>query len=65
MLAALFNSIQSWQWAQADPKRRGAAPAKVGPSWMRGKGRKLEAQVMTITQLMRELSRTRKEVQHG
>lgn len=65
MLAAIFNSIQLWQWSQSDKKRRGAAPPKVGPSWMQGKGRKLDAQVMTVAQLMRELKRSRKEVQHG
>lgn len=64
MLAALFNSFQAWQWSQADRKRRGPMPERVGPSWMRNPGgRKLDAQVMTITQLMRELRKERREVQ--
>ncbi len=54
MLAAIFNSLQSWQWAQADRRRRGARPERVGPSWMRqdGASRKVDAQVMTVAQLM-------------
>jgi hypothetical protein len=64
MLAAIFNSFQAWQWSQADKKRRGPMPGRVGPSWMRNPGgRKLDAQVMTITQLMRELRKERREVQ--
>lgn len=63
--AAIFNSFQLYQWAQADKRSRGPMPEKVGPSWMRQRGRKLEAQVMTIAQLMRELSKDRREVQHG
>ena len=65
MLAALFNSFQAYQWAQLDRKKRGPMPEKVGPSWMKQHGRKLDAQVMTIEQLMRELSKKRREVQHG
>lgn len=63
MLAAIFNSFQAWQWAQLDRRRRGAMPERVGPSWMRNQGkRKLDAQVMTIDQLMRELGKKRREV---
>lgn len=66
MLAALFNSFQAWQWSQLDRRRRGPAPARVGPSWMRDPGRrKVDAKVMTVAQLMRELRKKRKGVQHG
>lgn len=65
MLAAVFNDLQAWQWAQLDRKKRGPMPEKVGPSWMRQHGRKLDAQAMTIERLMQELSKNRREVQHG
>lgn len=62
LLAAIFNSMAAWQWAQLDKRKRGPMPKRVGPSYMREDGRKLDAQVMTIAQLMRELQRPRKEV---
>lgn len=65
MLAAIFNSVQLWQWAKLDRRHRGPMPEKVGPSWMRQKGRKLDAQVMTIERLMKELGKKRREVEHG
>lgn len=66
MLAAIFNNLQAWQWAQLDRRRRGPMPERVGPSWMRDPGRrKVDAKVMTVAQLMRELRKKRKGVQHG
>lgn len=67
MLAAIFNSFQAWQWAQMDRRRRGQMPERVGPSWMRRKPgeRKVDAQVMSVAQLMRKLGIERREVQDG
>ena len=61
LLAGVYNSLNSLIWGMSDPKRRGAEPKPVGPSWMTGGGmRSLEARVLTPEQLMTELARPRK-----
>jgi hypothetical protein len=61
LLAGVYNSLNSLIWGMGDPRRRGARPKPVGPSWMADGGmRSLEARVLTPEQLMEELARPRK-----
>jgi hypothetical protein len=69
LLADIRNIFSTFVWGMSDKKKRGARPPLIGPSWMTKKsGRKLAAQVMTVDDLMRELSKPRhntKEVNDG
>ena len=63
--ALLLNHIRMLAYALGGGK--GEKPETIGPSWMRGKAeeRKADAMVMTVDQLMEELSRPRKGVENG
>ena len=60
LLAALVNSLNLLMWAMSDKSKRGPRPDRVGPSYMRGRMRRLEAQSMPISELMEILSRERR-----
>jgi len=59
LLAALVNSLNMLIWGMSDKKSRGQQPRRVGPSYMRLKERKIEAQAMPISELMEKLNRPR------
>ena len=60
LMAGLNNSLNSLIWGMGDPKKRGAKPVPIGPSWMKRAGtRSLETRVMTPQQLMAELAKPR------
>jgi hypothetical protein len=60
LMASLVNSLNGLIWGMADRKRRGPRPKIVGPSWMRGHGRKVPATVMSKRALLRELAKPRR-----
>lgn len=61
LMAALLNNFNRFVWAMSDPKKRGAKPELVGPSWMTEQAKKsLPARVMPINQLLDELSKPRR-----
>ena len=60
LLAFISNQISMWMWGMSDKAKRGAKPELIGPSWMRSKKSKLETQVMSVSQLMAELSKERR-----
>lgn len=60
LLAGIYNSLNVLIWGMGDPRRRGAKPRPVGPSWMtKGGSRSLETRAMTPDELMRELAKPR------
>ena len=60
LLATIANSLNMLMWGMSDSKKRGPRPDMIGPSWMRLKTRKLEAQAMPIEELMEKLSQARR-----
>ena len=59
LLADVRNHLAMILWALGGGKNK-PKPSLIGPSWMRKDGtRKLDAQVMTIEELMTELSKPR------
>lgn len=61
LLAALLNSLNALIYGLGDSKRRGGAPALVGPSYMvKGNDRKLEAVSMTADELLELLAKPRR-----
>ena len=60
LLATIANSLHMLMWGMSDSKKRGPRPEMIGPSWMRFKTRKLEAQAMPIDELMEKLSAARR-----
>lgn len=60
LMATLINGMHGLIWGLADRKKRGPRPKPVGPSWMRDRGRKLPATVMSKQELLRELARPRR-----
>ena len=59
LLADIRNHLAMILWALGSSKNR-PKPALIGASWMRDNGKqKLEAQVMTIEELMTELAKPR------
>ena len=61
LLAAIENNFAYLRWGMASKNGRGPAPKLVGPSWMtKGKTRTLAARVMSVSELMQELSKPRK-----
>lgn len=63
--AMLVNHMRMLAYSLGGAK--GEKPAVVGPSWMRGKAdkRQAEAMAMTVDELMEELSRPRRGVDNG
>lgn len=64
LLASLLNTLNALIYGLGDPRKRGAPPALVGPSYMtkndKGKTRELDTTVMTIDQLTAELAKPRR-----
>ena len=59
--ADIRNILIGYIWSMADPKKRGPEPKRLGPSWMTSdRARKLDARVMTVGELMAELSKPRR-----
>lgn len=62
LLATLVNQMAMLMWGLSDPKKRGKRPQPIGPSYMtREQMRSLPARVLTIDELMEELSRPRRK----
>lgn len=60
LLADVRNMLAMFIWSLGNPKKRGAKPSLIGPSWMRKDNtRRLDTQVMTIDELMNELGKPR------
>ena len=60
LLADIRNNLVMLMYAMSDPKKRGQKPKRIGPSWMTRAARTLEARVLSITELMQELSKPRR-----
>lgn len=60
LMAGIMNILQYWRYGQADPRTRGGKPEVIGPSWMKPKSN-LEMRVMSIDELVKELSLPREE----
>jgi len=61
LLATVHNDIAALMWGMGDPKKRGARPRRIGPSWLtEADVRKLDARVLTIDELMEELNKPRR-----
>lgn len=56
LTAMLLNSLNLFIWGMSDKNRRGAKPEKVLPPSMKNKKKAIDAQAMTIGELMRVLS---------
>ena len=56
LLASIANSLNLFIWGMGDKNKRGKRPDLIGPDRMRNKTRKLDAQVMTIDELMERLN---------
>ena len=55
-----LNALRMFMWSFGDPRKRGNAPQIIGPSWMvNANKRTLPARVLTISELMHELSKPR------
>ena len=61
LLADLRNMFAMFSWGLGNPRKRGAKPKRIGPSWMRSRMRKLASTAMTVEELMAELRKPRKE----
>ena len=59
LLACIFNLISSVVYGMSDKKTRGNRPAQIGPSWMKPES-KAPARLMTVDELMAELSLPRR-----
>lgn len=63
LLASIFNQLAALCWGMSDPKKRGAAPKPIGPSYMsKPDEKKLDTRVLTIDQLTKELQKPRRAV---
>ena len=58
LAANLVNCMVMLMYSMGDKRRRGPRPQMVGPSWMNGR-RRMDAQAMTVDELMEQLSRPR------
>ena len=66
VLADVRNLLAGLIWGMGDKRRRGSPPKPIGPSWMtKGNDRTLEARVLSIEELMRELGKPRKGAENG
>ena len=59
ILAIIANSLNMLIWGMSDKSKRGKRPQLIGPSYLRNKQRTLDAQVMTIDELMEKLNKPR------
>lgn len=55
LLAMLVNSFNLFMWGISDKSKRGTQPERIGPSYMRLKNRKIDAQVMPADELLKKL----------
>ena len=60
LMAVLINNFRMFVYGMSDPKKRGAKPELIGPSWMTENKRTLPARVLPIDQLLEELNRPRR-----
>lgn len=61
LLATIANALHNLMWGMSDKKKRGRRPKAIGPSWMQSEDTKsLPTRVVTIDQLMEELSKPRR-----
>lgn len=61
ILADIRNTLVGFVWGMADRRKRGRKPYPIGPSWMvKGKTRTLDARVLTIEELQKELAKPRR-----
>lgn len=60
LIASLLNNFRMFVWGMSDPKKRGAKPELIGPSYMTKQKRTLPARVLSINELMTELNKPRK-----
>lgn len=60
LLAALINNFRMFVYGMSDPRKRGAKPEPIGPSWMTENKRTLPARVLPIKKLMEELNKPRR-----
>lgn len=58
LLASILNSLNMLIYGMGDKKHRGRKPSLVGPDYMTKK--KLPSRVMSVDELMRELSKPRR-----
>lgn len=59
LMAVLINNFRMFVYGMSDPKRRGAKPELIGPSWMTERKRTLPARVLPIDKLLEELNKPR------
>ena len=61
ILADIRNTLVGLVWGMSDKRHRGKRPTPIGPSWMtKGRQRTLTARVLTINELVEELSKPRR-----
>ena len=66
LLADVSNLLAGLIWGMGDPRRRGRPRKPIGPSWMtKGSDRALDARVLDIEDLMRELGKPRRGAADG
>ena len=60
LLAAILNTFKGFVWGMSDKRKRGPAPALVGPSYMSERNKvMLPARTMSIDELLNELEKPR------
>ena len=60
LMAVLINNFRMFVYGMSDPKKRGAKPELIGPSWMTEHKRTLPARVLPINELLDELNKPRR-----
>ena len=60
LMAVLINNFRMFVYGISDPKKRGAKPELIGPSYITEKKSTLPARVLPINELMAELSKPRR-----
>lgn len=60
LMAVLINNFRMFVYGMSDPKKRGAKPELIGPSWMTENKRTLPARVLPIDKLLEELKKPRR-----
>lgn len=62
LMAALINNFRMFVYGMSDPKKRGAKPELIGPSYLTEQANKstLPSRVMPISKLLEELNKPRR-----
>lgn len=60
LMAVLINNFRMFVYGMSDPKKRGAKPELIGPSYLTKQKKTLPARVLPINKLMEELSKPRR-----